>query len=372
MLFVIAGEASGDMVGQEIIRGLSKKFPKLCYSGIGGPYMEKEGNFTSIVPFSTFSHLGLGYVIKNLPTLLRILNFTVKEIYHQKPVGLLTIDCPEFCLRVSRRIKSIPRIHCIAPAVWAWRPNRAKVLQNSTDLLLSLFPFEAPYFSHMPYAFVGHPVFNRPTGCADQFWFSYGNGAKRPLLCLLPGSREREIRQFLPVFLETTKRIQKECPGVHVVITTTPTMRDLVQTYTSEFPIIQDEQEKSNAFAATTVALAASGTVSLELAFHGTPMIIGYQVPKFTGWILRRLLSVSSVALINIVGKADGLDAFVPECLQKDFNADVLSHETLELLTNFDKREYQKKQSLKAIKPLKGTAPFGELCANIIGSFLKF
>lgn len=364
VLFVIAGEASGDMIGAALIRSLRHQFPSLTFKGIGGPRMEEEGRFTSLVPLSTLSHMGIANILKHLPSLWSLLKTTVRTIHTTHAMGLLTIDSPEFCLRVSRRIHHIPRIHCVPPAVWAWRAKRAQSIQKSTDLLLSLFPFEAPYFAHMPYAFVGHPVLELPKGDPQRFWAKQGRSPS-PLLCLLPGSREREIREFLPTFLETAHRLKSQIPSLHIVIPTIESLFQLVTALAPNYSVLIEEKE--DAFAASTVALAASGSVSLELAFQGTPMVIGYRVPRITEWILRRLLTIPCVALINIVARSP----FIPECLQDRFTPEVLSQEVACLLLDENKRQSQKTKAAQALATLYAGIPFSLASAQAIGQSLK-
>ena len=365
-LFVIAGEPSGDMIGAAIIQGLRQLYPFLTYEGIGGPLMEEQGQFRSLVPLTALSHMGLWAIVRNFPSLRHIFYRTLGAIESSQAKGLLTIDSPEFCLRIGKRIRAIPRIHCVPPAVWAWRPKRAtSVMPYATDHILSLFPFEEPYFRHMNYTFIGHPVLDTPLGDRERFWSRFG--PKRPLLCLLPGSREREIRNFLPVFLETARRLKLENPDLLVAIVCPLSMRELVCAFAPDSLIFTQEQDKRDVFSAATVALAASGTVTLELAVHGTPMVIGYRVPALTGWMIKRLAHVRSVGLINIVAG----EPFVPECLQENFTPEKLTHEVSLLLHDAAHRALQRIRSGQAVACLKAEYPFRMASAHSIGSILK-
>ncbi len=365
-LFVIAGEPSGDMIGAAIIQGLRQLYPFLTYEGIGGPLMEEQGHFRSLVPLSALSHMGLWAIVRHFPSLRRIFYQTLKSIEASSAVGLLTIDSPEFCLRISRRVRSIPRIHCVPPAVWAWRPKRAtSLMPYATDHILSLFPFEAPYFEHMNYTFIGHPVSDVPLGDKDRFWRTYG--PERPMLCLLPGSREREVRTFLPVFLDSARLLKRQNPDLFVVIVCPMSMKGLARALAPDSLILTQEQDKRDVFAAATVALAASGTVTLELAVHGTPMVIGYQVPRLTGWVIKQLASVRSVGLINIVAG----DPFVPECLQENFTPEKLAQEVSLLFHDQAQRTLQRLRSAQAIACLKAEQAFHQVSAQTIGSVLK-
>lgn len=365
-LFVIAGEPSGDMIGAAIIQGLRQLYPFLTYEGIGGPLMEEQGQFCSLIPLTALSHMGVWAIVRNFPSLRNIFYRTLSAIESSQPKGLLTIDSPEFCLRIGKRIRSIPRIHCVPPAVWAWRPKRAtSVMPYATDHILSLFPFEEPYFRHMSYTFIGHPVMSTPLGNKDRFWDKHG--PERPLLCLLPGSREREIRNFLPVFLETARRLKLKNPDLLVAIVCPLSMKALVRTLAPDSLIFTQEQDKRDIFAAAAVALAASGTVTLELAVHGTPMVIGYRVPALTGWMIKRLAHVHSVGLINIVAG----EPFIPECLQENFTPEKLTHEVSLLLYDEAHRTSQCARSRQVVACLQAEHPFHRASAHTIGSILN-
>jgi lipid-A-disaccharide synthase len=366
VLFMIAGEASGDWIGSTLIHSLRQQYPHLSYSGIGGPLMEAAGEFTSMVPIQTLSHMGLWFILKNLRSLMRLLTETATQIQNMNPTGLLTIDSPEFCLRVSGRIRGIPRIHCVPPAVWAWRSGRAKHLQKYTDLVLSLFPFERPYFQHMPYGFLGHPVTEMPRGNAQRFWESLGESPS-PLLCVLPGSRVREVTDFLPVFMETAQRVRQEIPHTRIVIPTLPSFYQHIQALAPDCIVMADEEKKKDALAASTVALAASGSVTLELARQQVPMVVGYKVPKVTQWIVQSLIKTPCVALINIVAGRP----FVPECLQDRFTPDVMAREVIQLFKDPVARHTQVDIASAAIDSLRGEVPFSQGGAQAVGSFLN-
>lgn len=363
---MIAGEASGDWIGSCLIRALRHQYPHLSYTGIGGPLMEAAGGFTSLVPIHTLSHMGISFILKNLSSLIRLIKTTADQVRQTHAMGLLTIDSPEFCLRVSKRVNGIPRIHCVPPAVWAWRPGRAKRLQKYTDNVLSLFPFEEPYFKHMPYTFLGHPVTETLAGSAGAFWDGIGHPPS-PLLCLLPGSRSREITEFLPVFLATARKLCQEMPPLKVVIPTLSSFYQHIQSAAPEAIVIADEDMKRHALAASTVALAASGSVTLELARQQVPMVVGYKVPKLTQWIVQPLIKTPCVALINIVAGRP----FVPECLQERFTPHILTQEVGRLLKDPEARKAQVDMACAAINTLRGVLPFSELGARAIGSCLN-
>jgi lipid-A-disaccharide synthase len=361
-IFVLAGEPSGDVLGAGLIQGLKLQYPGISFVGVGGPSMESAGSFTSIFPMKDISHMGFGPVIWNGRKILSRMYQTLSTIRQTDTCGLLTIDSPSFCMRISRRIKDRPRIHCVSPSVWAWKAHRAKsIVAPSTDQLLSLFPFEEPYYRHMRYAFVGHPICSTPKGDAQEFWKNHG--PERPLLCLLPGSRRQEIKNFFPIFLETARRLKAAIPTLLVATVQAPGTEHLWPIQSSNAYLVVPSDQKHHLFAATTLALAASGTVTIELGHQGTPMVIGYQVSKPIEWMMRCFLTQSSVGLINIVGG----QAFVPECLQGKFTPDFLAKTCQPFFSDPLLREEQSRLSLAAMSSLWAGDSFGALGARAIG-----
>jgi len=361
-IFVVAGEHSGDILGAALIRGLKTAYPQVSFCGVGGPRMEDTGSFASIFPMSDLSVMGFGPVLKNAPRLIKRFYQTLAAIRQTSPVGVLTIDSTSFCLRLGRKIKNIPRIQCVAPAVWAWKTNSATtVVPYSTDHLLSLFPFEEPYFRHMPYSFIGHPICSQVKGNPRRFWEKYG--PERPLLCLLPGSRQQEIQKFWPVFSETARRLRCSIPNLLVATVCAPGSEVFWPKSPDLDYVMVPHTEKSDLFAGATLALAASGSVTLELAHQGTPMIIGYKVPKSTEWILRHRLRSSVVGLINIVAG----ETFVPEYLQENFTPDILSAACMRFFQDPALRHGQSKKSLCAIQTLWAGGSFEDMGAACIG-----
>jgi lipid-A-disaccharide synthase len=306
--------------------------------------------------------------VKAFVFFLRLIRQTQKTIQATRPDVLITIDAPEFCLRVSKGIKGIPRVHCVAPTVWAWRPWRAKHMARYTDHLLALFPFEPPLFKTLPCHFIGHPISQSSPGQAEVFFKKYPQYQGHPILCLLPGSRVGEITRFLPTFWGTFLDLQKKIPDLKAVVVTIPAMRPLVESLVKDVLIVDEDDQKNHVFSAASVALAASGTITLELAFHNTPMVVAYKVPAITAFLMRFFIQVRCVALINIVA---GDRFVVPECLQEDFYVPRLSQEVYSLLTNQKKRSLQKEEITCNIIKLKTDLPFYKITSNIIDSITK-
>ena len=357
-IFIITGEASGDALGGPLMAALKEMTGGgISFAGVGGPLMEGEG-LRPLFPMNELAVMGLWEVLPKLPRLLGRIRQVTAEIRRRKPACVVTIDAPDFNFRVAKRLRGskIPVVHYVAPTVWAWRPGRAAKIAPFIDHLLALFPFEPPYFTRagLECTFVGHPVVERagPGGGVKEFLAGHGIAAGAPLLCLLPGSRVGEASRLLPVFSEAVERLKTNRPDLNVVVPAAAAVADMVMDAVRRWPVavivVEGEAEKAAAFAAADVALAASGTVSLELARAGTPMVIAYKMAPLTHWLLRRMVRVKHTCLINIIL---GREA-VPECLQDDCRADRLADEVETLLDDEKARKAQREAGLAALKKI--------------------
>lgn len=320
---LIAGEPSGDHLGAALIAGLREiRGNDLRIEGVGGPAMAREG-LDSRFPMEELSVMGLAEVLPRARSLLRRVRETARAVIAARPDALITIDSPDFCLRVARRVRAaapdIPIIHYVAPSVWAWRPGRAAKMARSVDHVLALLPFEPPYLqaAGMTCDFVGHPVATLPRAQADEIAAlraELGIRADQRMLLVLPGSRRGEVSRLGPIFADVIGRLRTRDPDLAVVVPAAGAALDLVRTAfpadAEGWPRIleplehgkQDaETRKRAAFAAADVALAASGTVSLELAAAGTPMVIAYGANPLTAWLAKRLVRIDTVTLVNLV-----------------------------------------------------------------------
>lgn len=345
-LFVIAGEASGDALGAGLMAGLRASGP-VRFDGVGGPLMTAQG-LTSRFAMQELSVMGLSEVLPRLPHLLRRVRETADAVIETAPDALITIDSPDFCLRVARKVRKmrpdLPVIHYVAPSVWAWRPGRAVKMARHVDHVLALLPFEPPLMREagMSCDFVGHPVAQLPRGNGAAFRAAHGLGEAR-LVGLLPGSRGGELRRHGPVFAQVARQLAATRPDLRFVLPTVPAMRDAAEALATQItphPLVvtaADAAQKADAFVALDVALAASGTVSLELAQQGVPMVIGYQLAPVSRLILRRMVRLDTVTLINIISRTRA----VPEFLLDDFRADPIAGHVAELLDNEAKRYAQ-------------------------------
>ena len=328
-VFLSAGEPSGDFLGSQLMKALKVQLgDDVTFMGVGGTLMAAEG-LSSLFPIEELSIMGLAEVIPHIWRIRRRIQETVTAIMRERPHIVITIDAPGFNFRVGKalkkRIKSIPLAHYAAPSVWAWRPGRARAIAQFLDHLLVLFPFEPPYFlkEGLVTHFVGHPVVELGLGKADDpsFRARHKIPAAAPILTLLPGSRRGEISRLLPVFQETVLRLQQKHPDLHVVIPTLPHLKDqILKQFTLPATLVTTSLEKFAAYRESRAALAASGTVSLELAVAGLPMVIAYKVNPITHFLLRRLVKVKYACLINLLLNKE----VVPERLQHDCTPEKL------------------------------------------------
>jgi lipid-A-disaccharide synthase len=321
VIFLSAGEPSGDFLGSRLMISLKNQLKgNVTFMGVGGSLMEAEG-LPSLFPMKELSIMGLAEILPHILRIRRRIRETVTYVEQKKPHVVVTIDAPGFNFRVGKALKkrlpSIPLIHYGAPSVWAWRSGRAGKIAQFLDHLLALFPFEPPYFlkENLPTTFVGHPVTEISPALDSSFRARHNIAPSVPLLTLLPGSRQGEISRLMPVFQETIKNLQKKIPDLHVVIPTLPHLqKEIENRLIVPATIIVGQAEKFAAYNASQVALAASGTVSLELAVAKLPMVIGYKVNILTYLLLKLLVKVKYVCLVNILLNKP----VVPEYVQKE------------------------------------------------------
>lgn len=339
-IFLIAGEPSGDLLGGRLMAGLRAETPGIEFVGVGGERMAAQG-LASLFPMAEIALFGVFEILPRLWRLRARVLETVEAVLAAKPDALVTIDSPGFNQAVAKRVRardpSIKLIHYVAPTVWAWKPGRAKKYAALFDRLLALLPFEPPYFTRegLDCVFVGHSVIE---GGADKgdgaaFRARHNLPAEKPVVVLLPGSRRGEISRLLPIYQETVALLRRSHgDGVALVVPTVPTVRHAVAAAAASWDlpalVVEGEGEKFDAFAAGTAALAASGTVSLELALARLPAVICYRLNPLTVALFRRFMRVRYANLVNLM--LDRMSA--PELLQEDCRPDLLHRELARLL----------------------------------------
>ncbi|MGE5546407.1 MAG: lipid-A-disaccharide synthase [Solirubrobacterales bacterium] len=351
LIYIIAGEPSGDLLGGRLMAGLKARTGgAVRFAGIGGESMRAEG-LDSLFPMAELSVMGLVEVLPRIPRILKRLDQTLADIGARRPDAIVTIDSWGFTGRVQKRVQKqfpgIARIHYVAPMVWAWKPKRTKKLAAVLDMLMTLLPFEPPWFEKegLKTLHVGHPVIESGAEAGDGVGFRsrHGIAANAPVLVALPGSRHSETGRLLPVFAETVELLAARQPGLTVVVPTVETVAETVRQAAAGWAlpaiVVEGRQEKIDAFAAGTVGLAASGTVALELALAGLPTIITYKVAPLSAFVATRFLGLGKtlkwVTLVNIVMDA----AIMPEFLQDACTPDRLAGEVERLLGDPAARE---------------------------------
>ena len=351
LVYLIAGEPSGDMLGARLMRALKSQDSSIEFTGVCGDNMEKEG-VHSLFDISDLAVMGLVEVIPSIPKVLRHIRETVQDIKEKKPDIVITIDSWSFSARVHKALRKqyikVKQMHYVAPQVWAWKKKRAKTMYKYIDRLLTLFPNEPKYFTpyNLPTDFVGHPVVESSMINADSkdFISQYSIPEDKKIALILPGSRHNEVANLLPIFLDVVDELKKTNKDLYFVLPTVKTVenrvRNILKRRNSDILVINTQQERYSAAQSASFAIAASGTVALELAIINVPHIIAYKAPALTAWLVRHISNIKYVNLTNIL-----LDKLiVPELLQDECNKEnILKNVNLLLDKNSDLYKTQEK-----------------------------
>jgi lipid-A-disaccharide synthase len=351
-IFVVAGEHSGDVLGGKLLQALKEKAGAGAFefAGVGGETMEAAG-VRSIFPLSDVAVMGPAAILARLPKLVRRVYRTVDAALAFNPDLLIVIDSPEFTHPIAKRVRQrrpeIPIVDYVSPSVWAWRPGRARKMRPYVDHLLALLPFEPDAHARLggpDCTYVGHPLIERAAwiGGLDttRLRASLGLTPGLPVLVVLPGSRPSEVSRLMEPFGETVRQLTRDLGPVELILPAVPSVRPLIEKALASWPqqphVVEGDEDKFTAFRLADAALAASGTVTLELAVAGTPMAVAYRVDPVAAR-LRFLLKVHSVVLANLVL---GENAF-PEFIQEDCTPQKLSAALLPLLKDTPQRRVQ-------------------------------
>lgn len=309
-VFLVAGEPSGDEIGARLIAAMKERTGgAVRIAGVGGEAMAAEG-LDSLFPLTDIAVMGLVEVLPRAGRILARMSQTARAVRRLAPDVVVTIDAPGFAAGVWKRLRGsgVPLVHYVAPTVWAWRPGRAATLARRIDHLLTLLPFEPPYFERegLPATFVGHPALESGIDKADGAAFRARHGlGPDPVLGVLPGSRAGEIARLMPVFRDTVALLTAEGRRLRCVIPTVAAHLESVRREAAAFPaetvVVSERHERHAAMAACDVALAASGTVTVELAVAGVPMVVGYRLNPLTAAVVRRLVKVRYASLVNLI-----------------------------------------------------------------------
>lgn len=332
---LVAGEASGDILGAGLMRALKAQHPAVEFIGVGGPLMQAEG-LTSYFPMERLSVMGLVEVLGRLRELLARRKLLIQTLIEEKPDVFVGIDAPDFTLNIELKLRQagIKTVHYVSPSVWAWRQKRVLKIREGCDLMLTLLPFEAKFYEEqgVPVRFVGHTL-------ADAIPLQADRSAARaelglpdgPLVALMPGSRGGEVGRLASVFFDAAERLQALKPGVRFVLPcASPQRRAQIETLLEgrNLPLTLLDGQSHLALAACDAVLIASGTATLEALLYKRPMVVAYRLAPLTFWILKRMVKSPYISLPNLLAQR----LLVPELLQDDATPEALAQTLLPLI----------------------------------------
>lgn len=347
-IVIVAGEASGDILGAGLMRALLKQRPDLVFEGIGGPLMIALG-FTSLVPMERLSIMGLVEVLGRLPELLLLRRRLTKRYTQRPPLAMIGIDAPDFNLVLETQLKAnnVPTVHYVSPSVWAWREERVFIVAKACHRVLALLPFELPYYERhqIPATFVGHPLADVIPGVLTQ------SQAKddlqlndQPVLALLPGSRAMEVKQLAADFLSAAAIVQTQNPQLQLVLAAANQLREKqLETLLQGFPELKVTLvlgQSHLVLAAADAVLVASGTATLETLLFEKPMLVCYRLSPLSYRLFKRKLKVPFVSLPNLLAG----QKIVEELLQDEVKPQVMADHLAALLFNQEAADKQRNQ----------------------------
>jgi lipid-A-disaccharide synthase len=333
---LVAGEASGDILGAGLMRALKARHPGIHFIGVGGPLMEAEG-MQSYFPMERLSVMGLVEVLGRLRELLRRRKELIATLIQARPDAFIGIDAPDFTLNIELKLHQagIKAVHYVSPSVWAWRQKRVLKIREGCDLMLTLLPFEARFYEEqgVPVKFVGHPLADTIPLLADR------QGARAELglandaavVALMPGSRGGEVKRLGELFLDTAQRLLEQRPGLCFVLPCANAHRRAqLETLLAgrNLPVTLLDGRSHTALAACDAVLIASGTATLEALLYKRPMVVAYRLSSLTFWILKRMVKSPYVSLPNLLAQR----MLVPELLQEAATARSLAEQLLPLI----------------------------------------
>ncbi len=358
---ILAGEASGDLLGAPLIEALRKRYPQATFSGVGGEHMQKAG-LQTLADMSILSVMGLAEVLSHLPAIFKLKRQLLAYWQDNPPDIFIGIDAPDFNLRIEAalRARGIPTVHYVSPSLWAWKEKRIKKVIQSVDLMLCLFPFEMDIYhkNKVKAVCVGHPMKDRlkpVEKSSAQQQLNIENGTDSPILGLFPGSRSSEIERLLPIFLRAMMLMQVREPKLRALISvTTPRHRKRIEEILHDIcppreQIMLSEASSETLISAADVLMLASGTITLEAALLARPMLVAYRVHPLTAKIARFLLKIRRFSLPNLLAKRD----IVNEWIQDDCTPENLADDAITLLHN----ETQREQQLQAFAEIASALP---------------
>ncbi len=357
-IFIIAGEPSGDVLGGKLMAEIKQQSNVVEFVGIGGSKMEEQG-LKSIFPMDDLSLMGFVEVVPHIPKLLNRINQTVAEIINSGAQMVITIDSPDFCFRVISKLnknplaKKIKKVHFIAPTVWAYREKRAEKIAKLYDLLLVILPFEPPYFEKygLETLFIGHPITENNYANTENLRQQYQIKDSDLVLCAMAGSRVGEVKRILPEIIGAINILAAKHPNLTVLMPVIAKTKPLVESYISLVQarvILIDETQKYQAFKASNLAIAKSGTNNLEIAIAGLPMITIYKINPVTHFFIKGMIKVKFANLINIILNRE----LIPELIQDNCCAQKIADVAQRLISDSNLMQNQISESQNVLKIL--------------------
>jgi lipid-A-disaccharide synthase len=367
------GEPSGDLYAGALMRELRILDPSIQVRGLGGPELAAAGG-ELIADYRGLSVTGLTEAVGKLPQSFATMRRLVDSARRDPPDALVAVDFPDFNFRLAHRIKQlgIPVIYYISPQLWAWRGGRLKTMRQIADLVLVIFPFEESIYRDacIPVRFVGHPLVDLATASDKQeFLRRYGLSAQAPIVAILPGSRPNEVKRILPDLVGAAERIQARLPDAQFVVARAPNLDHRLFEILRSRPLdrlVIVEKETDAALAAADVALIASGTATVQTSIHDTPMVIVYRVSPLTYRLLRRMVTVDTIGMVNLIAG----EKIVPELIQEAFTAEAVAAEAISMLTDSARRA-RVREGLARVRERLGGSGASRRAAQAILQSLK-
>lgn len=376
-VFIIAGEASGDKLGESLIRSLKESYPDMECRGIGGAGMMSAGMSDSLFSMEELSVMGIAEVLPRIPKFINLIAKAVQAISVFDPDVVITVDAPDFSFRVQKKIKSLglrtKQFHYVAPTVWAWRAGRAAKVASFLDGMICLFPFEPIYFERegLKSIAVGHPMVSSGLmeGKAEKFKVAHHIPADKKILGLFCGSRTSEVRGLSPLIIEVAQKIKETHPDIICIVPTLPKWKEELEASFKaagcDAIVTDNVTEKWDAFHTPDVAIAVSGTVALEIALAGVPHVLIYKMNGWTWEIIRRVVKTKFAHLGNILLG----HSVYPEFIQDNATADNIAAAVEKLLSSDLERKVQTESSKKILHLLQPNP--NEKAADRAAAFIK-
>ncbi len=372
-VMIIAGETSGDQHGARLVAAMRKIDDNLAFFGIGGPSMKKEG-VEIVVDAARLSVVGITEAFSRMPWILGGLSAIKRAVAEKRPGLVILIDFPDFNLHMARYVKrfSIPVLYYISPQVWAWRSGRIKKIRKYVDHMAVILPFEKAFYERhgVPVTFVGHPLLDHPSGEPHEPHPVTTEEGKK-VIGLLPGSRHQEIGRNLPVMLAAATHVNRKMSGITYIVSVAPgidteKVLEYIRPYREVMDVDISKEHIESVLDQCIMAIAASGTVTLETAIHGVPMVIVYHVSPVSYMLGRALIRVEHIGLANIIAK----ERIVPELIQKDATPANIARAVIHVLENTEFLEETRKK-LRMVRDQLGGAGASSKTAGIAYSMIQ-